>query len=288
MAGVRATANINSSGNVQASGQSQQAPTQPAATSLFSSQIGQLQKQQAVSGVVLSVNELRPTTRFNDLHEDLQKAIEYVDKFILGQIRKRDDCFAANEYIEKATSQLSPDIDYCVTALGTMQQALENDAESIAVAKNYVKTDFEDSKLSFKVIQNLSLPQQFHHSALRGSAVPARPRGLLFPHEEAEEGLTSIVDYFMKESDAMSKTLDSYDRNIAEVEDYLKGVESNTMQQMQQMMSTRSRDGGQKTAEDQVRELAVVLREFGNGIIGVATKVGDTREKVQEVMLGPL
>ena len=284
---VSAPANIKPSGNASALGQNQQAPAQPPAASLFSSQIGQYQKQQTVPGVVLSVNELRPTTRFNDLQEDLQKAIEYVDNFILGQIRRHDECIGANQGIESMSLQMSPDIDYCTKTLETTQQALENDAESIAFAKTLVKADSEDSKLSFKVIQNLSLPQQFHHSALRSSAAPPRPQALLFPQEEAE-GLTSITDYFMKESDTMSKTLDSYNRNITEVEDYLKGVESNTMQQMQQVMFTRVRDGGQKTAEDQVRELAVVLREFGNGIIGVATKVGDTREMVQEVMLEAL
>ena len=262
-------------------------PNLPAATSLFSSQIGQYQKQQTVPGVVLSVNELRPTTRFNDLHEDLQKGIEYVDNFILSQIRKQEDCSAANEQLDDMSSQMPPDIEYCVNTLETLQQALENDAESIAFAKNLVKADFDDSKLSFKVIQNLSLPQQFHHNALRSSAAPPRLRGLSFPNESATEGLTSIVDYFMREADNISKSLENYNRNITEVESFLKGVESNTMQQMQQMMLTRVRDGGQKSAEDQVRELAVVLREFGNGIMAVATKVGETREKVQEVMLGP-
>jgi nucleoporin p58/p45 len=85
----------------------------------------------------------------------------------------------------------------------------------------------------------------------------------------------------------MTRTLDTYKRNITEVETYLNGVESNTMQQMQQMMFSRARDGGEKSAEDQVRELAAVLRDFEAGILGVAAKVGSAREQVQEVMLGP-
>lgn len=237
-------------------------------------------------GVVIGLNELKPTTRFNDLHDDLQKGIEYVDNFILRQIRTQEDCFAANEGIEKMSLQIPSDIGYCATTLETMQQALENDAESIAFAKSLVKMDFDNSKLSFKVIQNLTLPQQFHHSALRSSAASSQPRGLLLPNAGAEESPANIVDYFMKQAKEMSETLDTYHRNIEDVEGYLKGVESNTIQQMQQLMFTRTHDGGQKTAEDQVRELAAVLREFGNGIFGVATKVGDTREKVQEAMLG--
>lgn len=271
---------------MQAPAQSHQSTTQPPPPSLFPSQIGQYQKQQTVPGVKVTIDELRPTTRFNDLHEELQKRIEIADNFILTQIRKQEDCFAANGTLEDMSSQMPPDIEYCAKMLDTMQQALENDAESIAFAKNLVKTDFDDAKLSFQVIQNLSLPQQFHHSALRISTAAPRPRGLLYSDVSVEEGPTNIVGYFAKQAEEMWKTLDTYNRNIAEVENYLKGIESNTMQQMQQMMFTRTRDGGHKNLEDQVRELAGVLREFDNGIMGVATKVGDTREKVQEQMLG--
>lgn len=236
-------------------------------------------------GVKITLDELRPTTRFNDLHEEIQNRIEYADNIILTQIRKQEDCFAANGTLAEMSSQMPPDIEYCAKALETMQQALENDAESIALAKNLVKSDFDDAKLSFQVIQNLSLPQQFHHSALRISSAAPRSRVLLFSDSGATEGPTNIVDYFDKQAEEMSKTLDTYNRNIIEVENYLEGVESNTLQQMQETMFMRTRDGGQKRAEDQVRELAVVLREFGNGILGVAAKVGDTREKIQEHML---
>lgn len=260
---------------------------QAPSVSLFSSHIGQSNRQQTIPGVAIGINELRPTTRFNDLQEDLQKMIEYVDNFILGQIRKQEECSASNRTIEDMSSHMPSDIEYCANSLDTMQQALENDAASIAFAKYLVKADYDDARVSFKVIQNLSLPQQFHHSALRSFAAPPQTRGLLSLGDDLDESPTNIVDYFSKQANEMTRTLDNYNRNIAEVEDYLKGVESNTMQQMQQMMFTRARDGGAKSAEDQVRELAAVLREFGNGIMGVATKVGNTRETIQEVMLGP-
>ena len=84
----------------------------------------------------------------------------------------------------------------------------------------------------------------------------------------------------------MSKTLESYKRNIAEVEAYLKGIESSTVQQLQRVQFTKGRDGGGRSAEDQVRELTAVLREFEGGIVGVAGKVTEVREKVQERILG--
>lgn len=271
--------------------QNQQSTMQPPpARKLFPSQIGQYtQQQQTVPGVrILDVNQLRSTTRFNDLHEDLQKVIEYVDNFIIGQIRCQEECALHTEDIDQKCDQMPPDVEYCTKALATMQQALQNDAESIATAKGLVKVDVADAKLSFKTIQKLKMPQQFHQSGMWNTTGISQSGVSSFPEEDAEVGVSrNIVDYFSKQADEMTKTLEAYKRNIGQVEAYLKGVESNTMQQMQQMMFNRGQDGGEKSAEEQVRQLATVLRDFEHGITGVATRVGGSREKIQELMLGP-
>ena len=260
----------------------------PVRPSIFSSQIGQYaQQQQTVPGVRISYNELRSTTRFNDLHEDAQKEIEAADNFILRQIGFQQQCQGANERIDNLVQQLPPDVEYCTKSLDTMQQALENDAESIAFAKSLVKADWADANLSFRAIQNQRLPPQYHQSSLWITPTSHRSLGPSIPSQAIEDGASSnIVDYFSKGADEMTMTLDTYKRNISEVENYLRGIESSTMQQMQQMVFSRGREGGEKNAEDQVRELAAVLREFESGILGIATKVGGAREKVQEVMLG--
>ena len=169
-----------------------------------------------------------------------------------------------------------------------MQQALENDAESIAFAKGLVKLDVADAKLSFKTIQNLKMPQQFHQSGTWNTMGISQSGASSFPEEDAEVGASrNIVEYFSKQADEMSNTLNTYKRNVGQVEAYLKGVESNTMQQMQQMMFNRGQNGGEKSAEEQVRQLAAVLRDFEHGITAVAARVGSNRDKIQQVMLGP-
>ena len=263
----------------------------PPTRKLFSSQIGQYtQQQQTVPGVrILDVNQLRSTTRFNDLHEDLQKAIEYVDNFISGQIRCQEECAQHTEDIDQRCRQIPPDVEYCTKALDTMQQALENDAESIAFAKSLVNVDVADAKLSFKTIQNLKMPQRFDQSGMWNATGISQSKGSSFPEEDdAEVGASrNIVEYFSKQADEMTKTLDAYKRNISQVEAYLTGVESNTMQQMQPMMFNMRRDGGEKSAEEQVRYLAAVLRDFEQGILAVATRVGGTRDNIQGVILSP-
>ena len=268
--------------------QAQQSKSQARApVSIFSNSIGQQSQQyQTVPGVRISVNELRPTTRFNDLHEELQMTIEYVDAFIMNKIQWQEQCEAANFPLEQICQQIPPDVEHCTKGLDTVQQALENDAESIAFAKDLVKADAADAKLSFKVINSLKLPHHFRHANLWSTVSSPQQTAVQFPDEGLEEGASrNLVEFFSKQADGKYRTLHSYKRNVAEVEGYLHGVEENALQQTQQLTFTRSRDGSEKSAEDQVRELAAVLKEFENGILGVAAKVGHAREGVQDAML---
>ena len=235
----------------------------------------------------VDLSQLRPTTRFNDLYEDVQKIIEAVDNFVLKQMQFQEQCEQAMPKIESAFSYMPDDVQYCSRKLDTMQQALENDAEAIDHAKVLVKQDVKDARLSFKTIQNLRMPQQFHHSGLWNAPAATQTAGPSLSDEDEtdEEHGSNIVSYFSKRADDMSKTLQSYQKNISDVESYLKGVEGNTIQQLQRVQFTRGRDGGERSADDQVRELAAVLREFENGILSVAGKVGAVREEVQTGML---
>ena len=188
--------------------------------------------------------------------------------------------------VDERSSAIPDDVEFCARTLETLQIALENDAEAIALAKAFMTTDSADAKLSFDVIRALKMPQQFHHFALWSgqNSSHAGEGPLKREHEVAPS--KNLVSYFSQAADQMSQTLSKYKGNINEVETYLRGLEVNLGQQVQQMAFVRRRDGGAKKTDDQIRELAAVLREFEIGILGVAGKVGNTREKVQELTLG--
>ncbi|KAL9043585.1 MAG: hypothetical protein Q9214_003232 [Letrouitia sp. 1 TL-2023] len=246
------------------------------------------QQQQPVPGVRVTTAELRPTTRFNDLHEQLQTLIENVDNFIQQQMKYQQECASFNLHLETNSGQIPYDVELCTRSLETMQQALENDAEAISYAKDLTKIDIANAKLSIDVIQSMRMPPQFQQSNIWTLPANSQDMTLSLLAEGSEEtGINaSLVSYFSKQVDNMSKSLSSYKKNIAEVESYLKGVEADTINQMQQVLMTQTHNGHIRSADDQVRELAAVLKDFENGILGVASKVGGVREQVQEVMLG--
>ncbi|KAL9024703.1 MAG: hypothetical protein Q9196_006316 [Gyalolechia fulgens] len=272
--------------STQTQSQGQQPNQQP---SNFATSIGQYtQRQQPVLGVRVTTSELRPTTRFTDLHEHLQTVIENIDDFIQQQMKFQQECVALNPTIEENCSSMPTDVEFCTKALDTLQTALENDAETISQAKSLTKGDVSNAKLCFSAVDNMTIPQQYQASNLWALPSVSRDSAPSLLDDDDMRGMdtnTSLVALFSTQSDAMSRSLDDYRKNVADIESYLKGVEASTMQQMQQLFFTRGRDGADKNAEDQVRELAAVLREFENGILNVAGRVGGVRENMHGLML---
>ena len=237
----------------------------------------------------MSTSELRPTTRFTDLHEHLQTLIANIDDFVQQQMKYQQECVSLNPSISQDCNDMPNDVDHCTKALETMETALENDAGIISQAKSLTKGDVGNANLCFSAIENMAIPQQYQTTNLWAlPSVPREPAPSLLDDENSNNGTSSLnlINYFTDQADDMSKLLHGYQRNIGEVEAYLKGIEGNTIQQMQQFLFTRGHDGQGKSAEDQVRELAAVLKEFENSILNVAGKVGGVREKMTEVMLG--
>ncbi|KAL8689547.1 MAG: hypothetical protein Q9218_004808 [Villophora microphyllina] len=272
--------------STQAQNSNQQQSQQP---SMLATSIGQYtQQQKTVPGVRVNVSELRPTTRFTDLHEQLQSVIENIDVFIQQQMKFQQECAALNPSIDEQCSQIPGDVEICTKALDTMQHALENDAGAISQAKTLTKGDVANAKLSFTALENMAVPQ--HYQATNVWALPLASRDAgpsLLADEESKdgEGSASLVSFFLTQAGVMSESLDNYNKNIIEVEAYLKGIEVNAIQQIQRLSFTQNHHSQRKSAEDQIRELAAVFKEFENGIINVAGKVGGVREIVQEVVL---
>lgn len=237
----------------------------------------------------MTTNELRPTTRFTDLHEQLQTIIENIDVFIQQQMKFQQECAALNPSIDEHCGQIPGDVEVCTRALDTMQHAMENDAAAISQVKKLTKGDVANAKLSFTAIENLAVPQQYQATNVWALPVASRDTGLsLLDDEDGKEGSDSVslISYFSSQADDMSKSLDGYRKSVAEVEAYLKGIEASTIQQMQQLSFAQDQDGRRNSADDQVRELVAVFKEFENGIINVAGKVGGVREQVLEAVLG--
>jgi len=226
-------------------------------------------------GVKIDMSNLRPTTRFSDLHDDLKKQIESIDAFIRQQESFATQCEGMIGRHADDVESIKPDVDLIQNKIETVELALENDGAAIENAKELVQRDAGDLIRVARMAENLQLPQQYHYG--RSSR----------PSTTDDEYDIDLVGYFGKQAEVMQQTLDTYTSHLAEIEAHLRVVEGSTVQQAHQLAAQRS-GGRAGNSADNVRELAETLRGFESGILGAAGLVGSCREGVNELILGKI
>ena len=251
-------------------------------------------------GVRIDVSNVRPTTHFTELHETLQREIEQLDAFILNQQKLEAECALLLPSVERHLRTLPADVGYCAARLDATNRALEADAAAIDAARSLLGSDARGARRTFRAIQALRLPAPFQSASLwaagnaeqaAGGARPAAgakgpaPTSRLAADEDDGSASADLVGFFGDRADDMAGRLEGFTADVTTIETHLRSVEEQLAAQTQAARWSRGRDGRGASAEDQVRELAAVLREFEGGILKVAGRVGEAREKANEAML---
>jgi nucleoporin p58/p45 len=243
--------------------------------------LGQSNNQQTVPGVRIDTASIRGTTRFNDLHEDLQKQIINMDEVIQAQIRLKNDCDAIMPSHEAQLLGIPHDVDFIRRKLIGVDNALTQDAEAINAAQELIKIDAEHAKLSFKAIDNLKLPPQYHNPGIWSAKSTSNDsRSQINGEGEAQD----LIGFFSTTADEQAKALEKYQKHMTDIEQHLRSVEASSAQQINSLITKRN--GGFGGQDDPVQELAAILRELEQSILGVAGKVGSAREAMQTLQLG--
>ncbi|KAI9884949.1 MAG: hypothetical protein M1823_003263 [Watsoniomyces obsoletus] len=245
-----------------------------------------LQTQPVTTGVKIDLNHARITTRFTDLHDDLQREIELIDALVMRQISGYHQCQGLMPTHGARMEYLPNDVTYVERRLKSLNDALESDAQAVHRLRADAKRDIEEAKLCFAAVDHLKLlPQHQPH----GMFLTPRMHTSLSTINGHARGDTDrprdLIALIGQRADSMAQTLQTYQRNLAEVEAHLGTMEMRTAEQMQQLAFRRGSDGMTRPATDQLRELAGVLRDFEHGIVSVAGKVGTVRDELRELTL---
>lgn len=223
-----------------------------------------------------------------------------MDDYIQKEINRATKVRAAMPAQGERVSYLPPDVDFLQGRLDAVELALDNDSAAVARLKELVKHDADDALLSFRAIENLKLPAQFHYTTggmggTTGAGAAAGAGAVTFDGSASadENAPVDLVAYFSGKSDALAKTLTTYQRQITEIEAHLRTVEAGAMQRLEHLMARRNQigamgngDGGGSESGRGRRELVDTLNAIESAILGVAGRVGEAREKVLEVTLG--
>jgi nucleoporin p58/p45 len=270
------------SGQPQSQPQQQQQQPQAGGFSLGQSTA----QQQTVPGVRIDLSNIKSTTRFNDLQETLQKEIAQIDEAIQRCIKDKD---AVDAFLPSHGDQLAAiptDVSFVTRKSEGAHNALSSDIRAIDQLRELVKTDAGHARLSFKAIDNLKLPSQYHQAGLwanRGQQVGGAGAGGQGGAADAQSN-TDLISFFSATAGEMDEMMKKFERNLGEIEVHLHGVQGNMLEQMQRVaaQSKSTTPGG---VDQRVVELAAVLRDFEESILKVAGVVGGVKEGVTELQL---
>ena len=238
-------------------------------------QMGQSQAQNnqtSVPAVRIDQSNIRITTRYNDLHEQVQKEIEQMDDMITGVIKRATECAAILPAHGEQLELIPDNVEFLQRKMIGVQANLDADIQTVSQVGKQVHVDAENAKLSFDAIENLKLPQQYH----QGMWNATKTTGAASKDEPARD----IVSLFDQTADEMSQTYKNNLEKMTEVEQYLRGLEAS-------LMRAGANIGGRNQDADETQLVVGALTDFEMGILNVANKVGDAREKVVQLQQGP-
>jgi nucleoporin p58/p45 len=257
-----------------------------------------------IPGVKVDVSNLLPTTKFESCADEIRSQIEAIDKHILNQMKMCHEVGDLLPTIEKQGATIPNDVEFVQGKLETMQHALENDASDIDGLRSLVTRDAAEAQVAFRAIDTLKLPLQYQSTgggwwSVQDQQIPersmrsSRKNTLALPDGVEGDASTDVngvpvnlVDYFSHRSKEMKGVLTRYTGNLKEIEDHLHGVEATLNRQISDFVSSKSREGAAGTPRSTISELSGVLSDVEAGIMGVATRLSNVSEQVQDLSIG--
>jgi nucleoporin p58/p45 len=266
------------------------------------------------SSAKIDLDHLRPTTKVDQLTEQLQAEILKIDEAILKQIQMCNEVADLLPLIAAAGANLPADVSYVSEKLEEIGLGLENDAEEIVKFRDEtVKKDAAEARVCFRNVDRLKMPPQYQNQATpgvagsvygggglsgwwnhpqtlrrsaRGADGAGGTRSLHLPGDEDEDDTdrpANILDLFDKRTETMKESLQSNQELLSEVEQFVEGVELKIIQKERELIDKKT---GAGQPEDQVKMLKYVFGTVERSLYDVADKIGGARDGVQDVIMG--
>lgn len=235
---------------------------------------------QVVPGVRIDMSQMRSTTRFNDLQEDVQTQIAHIDAHIQACIHQKEEVDAFIPAHEAQLDSIPDDVRFVSRKYAAVDSALGSDLHAIKAMRDQFRIDSDEVKMSTVAIENLKLPMQYHLNP--SFSASTRQNGGSGANNDGAAS-EDLVSYFSRATDEMDEHIKRLQKTVSEIDSHLGGVEQNISEQASRLQASSGLGGGGQ--DDRYMELYHVLRDFEEGIVQVATVVGGAREGVTELQM---
>lgn len=259
--------------------------------------MGQAAGTQPQAASQVTVDNLRPTTRFEDCAPDVKKELEEIDKMIQQQEEHARQIEAFLLKHNDNVNSLVPDIQLIQDKMEDVDQALISGARGVDAQRQLTEKDKRDFQRIERVVTNLALPQgyQYNNMGLSGYGGMYGSQQRPQQQQSAPEGedpshydTDLIGNYFAPMASELQATMSNYAGTLTEIENHIRVIEASTVAQAQQLAQGNAGASGQTDGQAAVREIASTFRDFEGGLLSVACSVGACRDGVTQLVLGRL
>jgi nucleoporin p58/p45 len=212
--------------------------------------------------VTIDVSNIKGTTRFNDLHEDIQKQIQQIDELIQQEgIRNKEAIDAALPQHGEQIGRIPEDTSFIERKCEGVSAVHKSDVFAIQEARQHVKKDWDHAQLVAKGINM----EKFAPSER-------------FSPSDADADLTSqLTRLHLEEVVAQEQRCDDLGKHVNLVGTHMENLAENVT------VYGRRRKG--QSSDLRLAELSAVLREFEAQIRCAAAEVESAREAMTELQL---
>lgn len=238
--------------------------------------------QPAQGGIqIKTIDNIKGTTRFSELHPDFQNEIQKLDDIFQGHMSNSQRIREVLPRQGETVASLAPDVAYIEQFLSTVELGIDNDSGNIARLKQQVEKDQQEALLCHRAVTNQSLPAQFRYgNAANLSASTTKPNAAASADDDDPTKPVDLIPYFSHRADNLSATLETYQHQIREIEAHLRTMESGIVEKAHQLSGSRS------GLRDQRKELIDAMRAIEGAILEAAKRVGRTRDLVIQTTMG--
>ena len=235
------------------------------------------------------MQNVKGTTRFSDLHDDIQKEVLAIDNVIGKIISFKEEIDAFMPQHEADVNAVATDVALMERKYEAVRAVLDSDVQAIAHVQDLTKQDVDDAKISFRAVENLKLPAHYHTASLWGSRAPnaGGASGTSAGSAVGQLDATGqdIMAFYQRHVQSLDERYARIKERLAEVQQHMPGVEAGLYERV------RSLSEAGVFPDDQAQQLIGALTETYQAIIGQANRVAECRQQfvdLQSSLLGAL
>ncbi|KAF3941793.1 hypothetical protein ABW19_dt0205448 [Dactylella cylindrospora] len=217
---------------------------------------GQPQQQQQAQAVEMNFSNMRGTTRYEELHQDVRSILDFLDDYIQKAIGISQELTARSVGHKEAMESVDADVELVSRKLGYTSAFLNSDGHAVGQLHNASNQLINTAALSTRTIDILRLPisQRSHYLS---SHHTSNPEYSLLPYfEEKTAEIESKAQNFLASVGEVERTVEAIERDVGAV---------NT------------------TAENKAKDVAKAEKVVFQGMVSVAGKVADINEDLQKL-----